>query len=144
MAGEPSERSSNSRWWYGVAFFVGVLVLTWVSYGVVQLVAEPQPGSPPTLVPTGQGTGLVFLFSILTTAALVVVGSLLAPVYSLCLYLDVRALRQNDNGWKPNQILWGAVGLLHLGIFVFSAVQLLTIPAGAVYLYARHRKVGLK
>lgn len=144
MADESVEGSSNPRWWYGIAFFVGVLVLTWVSYGLVQFVTEPQPGSPPTLLPASQGTGLIFLFSTFTTAVLVLVGSLLAPLYSLSLYLDVRALHQNNSDWRPSRVLWGAVSLLHLGTYVCSAIQLVTIPAGVVYLYARRRKVGLR
>jgi hypothetical protein len=86
---------------------------------------------------------VLFLFSLLSLAATVLIGSLLAPVYSLCLYLDARALRQNDSDWIPNRVLWGGVAILHLGSFVFSAVQLLTIPAGVAYLYKRHKEIGL-
>jgi hypothetical protein len=143
MSRKPASKSSSSRWWYGVAFFIGVLGVVWVSHGILHLVSEPQAGSPPTLVPSGPETGLVFLFSILTVAATVLIGSLLAPLYSLCLYLDVRALRQNNSNWIPNRVLWGAVAILHLGSFVFSAVQLITIPAGVVYLYKRHKEIGL-
>ena len=143
MLRKPSSKSSSSRWWYGVAFFIGVLGVVWASYGILHLVSEPQVGSPPTLVPSSPETGLVFLFSLLTVAATVLIGSLLAPLYSLCLYLDVRALRQNNSNWIPNRVLWGAVAILHLGSFVFSAVQLITIPAGVVYLYKRHKEIGL-
>ena len=118
--------------------------MVWASYGILHLVSEPQAGSPPTLVPSSPETGLVFLFSILTVAATVLIGSLLAPVYSLCLYLDVRALRQNNSNWIPNRVLWGTVAILHLGSFVFSAVQLITIPAGVVYLYKRRKEIGLR
>jgi predicted PurR-regulated permease PerM len=144
MSRKPSSKSSSSRWWYGVAFFIGVLGVVWASYGILHLVSEPQVGSPPTLVPSSPETGLVFLFSLLTVAATVLIGSLLAPLYSLCLYLDVRALRQNNSNWIPNRVLWGAVAILHLGSFVFSAVQLITIPAGVVYLYKRHKEIGLR
>ena len=136
-------KSSSSPWWYGVAFFIGVFGVVQASYGILHLVSEPQFGSPPSLVPSGPETGLLFLLSILTVAATVIIGSLLAPLYSLCLYLDVRALRQNNSGWVPNRVLWGSVAILHLGSFVFSAVQLITIPAGVVYLYRRHEKIGL-
>jgi len=144
MSRKLPSKSSSSRWWYGVAFFIGVLGVTWASYGILHLVSEPQAGSPPSLVPSGPETGLLFLFSILTVAATVLVGNLLAPLYSLCLYLDVRALRQNSSDWIPNRVLWGAVAILHLGSFVFSAVQLVTIPAGVVYLYKRHKEIGLE
>jgi predicted PurR-regulated permease PerM len=144
MSRKPSSKSPSSRWWYGVAFFIGVLGVVWASYGILHLVSEPQAGSPPTLVPSSPETGLVFLFSILTVAATVLIGSLLAPVYSLCLYLDVRALRQNNSNWIPNRVLWGTVAILHLGSFVFSAVQLITIPAGVVYLYKRRKEIGLR
>ena len=113
------------------------------SYSILQLVSETQAGSPPSLVPSGPETGLLFLFSLLSVAATVLIGSLLAPLYSLCLYLDARALRQKDSDWIPNRVLWGGVALLHLGSFVFSAVQLITIPAGVAYLYKRHKEIGL-
>jgi hypothetical protein len=115
----------------------------WTSHGILQIVSEPQAGSPPGLVPSDPEVSLVFLFSVLTVAATVLVGSLLAPVYSLCLYLDVRALRKNGSDWTPNRVLWGAVGVLHVGSLVFSAVQLVTLPAGIAYLYRRYRTVGL-
>lgn len=140
--GGPSNKSSNSRWWYGVAFFIGLFVFVQASYGILHLVSEPRAGSPPSLVPTGPETGLLFLFSLLSVAATVLVGSLLAPLYSLCLYLDVRALRQSNSNWIPNRMLWGTVAILHLGTFVFSAVQLITIPAGVAYLYKRHKEIG--
>lgn len=143
MSSTLSSRSPDSRWWYGVAFFIGVLGLTWTSYGILQIVSEPQAGSPPSLIPSNPELSLVFLFSTLTVVATVLVGSLLAPIYSLCLYLDVRTLRKNDSNWIPSRILWGAVGILHLGSFLFSAVQLVTIPAGVVYLYRRYKKIGL-
>ena len=136
-------RRSDSRWWYGVAFFIGVFVLVQASHGILQLVSEPHPGSPPSLAPSGPGTGLLFLLSLLSVAVTVLIGGLLAPLYSLCLYLDVRELRQNDGDWMPNRVLWGFVAILHLGSFVFSAVQLLTIPAGVAYLYRRHKEIGL-
>ena len=116
----------------------------WASYGTLHLVSEPQTGSPPSLVPAGPETGLLFVFSSLTVAATVLIGSLLAPLYSVCLYLDARALRQTNSDWIPNRVLWGAVAVLHLGSFVFSAVQLITIPAGVAYLYKRHKEVGLR
>jgi hypothetical protein len=135
--------SSNSRWWYGMAFFIGVFVVVQASYGILHLVSEPQAGSPPSLVPSGPETGLLFLFSLLSVAATVLIGSLLAPLYSICLYLDARALRQKDSDWIPSRVLWGGVAILHLGSFVFSAVQLVTIPAGVAYLYKRHKEIGL-
>jgi len=141
--GRPSSRRPDSRWWYGVAFFIGVFLVVQASYGILQLVSEPQAGSPPSLVPSGPETGLLFLFSLLSVAATVLIGSLLAPLYSLCLYLDARALRQNDSDWIPNRVLWGGVAILHLGSFVFSAVQLITIPAGVAYIYKRHKEIGL-
>jgi len=119
-------------------------VIVQASYGILQLVSETQAGSPPSLVPSGPETGLLFLFSLLSVAATVLIGSLLAPLYSLCLYLDARALRQKDSDWIPNRVLWGSVAILHLGSFVFSAVQLITIPAGVAYLYKRHKEIGLE
>lgn len=142
--GRSSTRPSNSRWWYGVAFFIGVFVVVQASYGILQLVSEPQAGSPPSLVPSSPETGLLFLFSLLSVTATVLIGGLLAPLYSLCLYLDVKALRQKDSDWIPNRVLWGGIALLHLGSFVFSAVQLLTIPAGVAYLYKRRKEIGLR
>ena len=141
--GRSSNNPSNSRWWYGVAFFIAVFVVVQASYGILQLVSEPQAGSPPSLVPSGPETGLLFLFSLLSVAATVLIGGLLAPLYSLCIYLDARTLRQKDSDWIPNRVLWGGVAILHLGSFVFSAVQLLTIPAGVAYLYKRHKEIGL-
>ncbi len=82
-------RPPNSRWWYGVAFFIGVLGLTWASYGLLHLVSEPQVGSPPTLVPSGPETGLLFLFSLITVAATILIGGLLAPLYWHCLVSDL-------------------------------------------------------
>jgi|AntDeeMetagen134_2_1112570.scaffolds.fasta_scaffold00156_11 hypothetical protein len=143
MSRKPPSKSSSSRWWYGVAFFIGIFVVVQASYEILHLVSEPQAGSPPSLVPYGTETGLLFLFSIVTVAATVLLGSTLAPLYSLCLYLDVRALRQNNSDWIPNRMLWGGVATLHLGSFVFSAVQLITIPAGVVYLYKRRKEIGL-
>ena len=138
-----SSRSPDSRWWYGVAFFIGVFVLVQASYSLLQLVSEPQAGSPPSLVPSSPETGLLFLFSLLSVVTTVLIGGLLAPLYSLCIYLDARTLRQNDSDWIPNRVLWGGVAILHLGSFVFSAVQLITIPAGVAYLYKRHKEIGL-
>ena len=143
MSEKSPDRSSNSRWWYGVAFFIVVFVVVQASYGILHLVSEPQAGSPPSLVPSGPETGLLFLLSLLSVVATVLIGSLLAPLYSLCLYLDARALRQNDSDWIPNRVLWGGVAILHLGSFVFSAVQLITIPAGVAYIYKRHKEIGL-
>lgn len=131
---------ADSRWWYGVAVPVGVLPLTWVAYGLLRLVSDLGPGSPPGPVPAAPGAGPALLFASVATAALVLVGSLLAPVYALCLALDVRAVRRSGGDWTPSRAVWGAVGLLHLGTFVFSAVQLVTVPAGAAYLYRRHRR----
>lgn len=74
---------------------------------------------------------------------MILIGGLLAPLYSICLYLDVKALQQNNSDWTPNRVLWGVISVLHLGSFVFSAVQLITIPAGVVYLYKRHKEVKL-
>jgi hypothetical protein len=141
--GRSSNKPSNSRWWYGVAFFIVVFVLVQASYGILQLVSETQAGSPPSLVPSSPETGLLFLFSLLSVAATVLIGGLLAPLYSLCIYLDARTLRQKDSDWIPNRVLWGSVAILHLGSFVFSAVQLITIPAGVAYLYKRHKEIGL-
>jgi len=143
MSEKSPDKSSISRWWYGVAFFIVVFVVVQASYGILQLVSEPQAGSPPSLVPSGPETGLLFLFSLLSVAATVLIGSTLAPLYSLCLYLDARKLRQKDSDWIPNRVLWGGVAILHLGSFVFSAVQLITIPAGVAYLYKRHKEIGL-
>jgi hypothetical protein len=108
---------SDSRWWYGVAFFIGVFVIVQASYGLLQSVSEPQAGSPPSLVPSNPETGLLFLFSLLSVVATVLIGSLLAPLYSICLYLDTRTLRQRDSDWIPNRVLWGGVAILHLGSF---------------------------
>ncbi len=141
--GQSSSSPSDSRWWYGVAFFIGVFAIVQVSYGVLRFVSEPQAGSPPSLVPSGPETGLLFLFSLLSVAATVLLGSLLAPLYSLCLYLDARALRRKEGDWIPNRMLWVGVAILHLGSFVVSAVQLITIPAGVAYLYKRHKEIGL-
>jgi hypothetical protein len=141
--GRSSNKPSNSRWWYGVAFFIVVFVLVQASYGILHLVSEPQAGSPPSLVPSSPETGLLFLFSLLSVAATVLIGGLLAPLYSLCIYLDARTLRQKDSDWIPNRVLWSGVAILHLGSFVFSAVQLITIPAGVAYLYKRHKEIGL-
>ena len=143
MSEKSPGKSSISRWWYGVAFFIVVFVVVQASYGILQLVSEPQAGSPPSLLPSGPETGLLFLFSLLSVAATVLIGSTLAPLYSLCLYLDARKLRQKDSDWIPNRVLWGGVAILHLGSFVFSAVQLITIPAGVAYLYKRHKEIGL-
>ncbi len=142
--GRSSNRSTNSRWWYGVAFFIVVFVLVQASYSLLQLVSEPLAGSPPSLVPSSPETGLLFLYSLLSVVATVLIGGLLAPLYSLCIYLDTRALRQKECDWIPNRVLWGGVAILHLGSFVFSAVQLITIPAGVVYLYKRHKEIGLR
>jgi hypothetical protein len=144
MSGESLRERPESRWWYGIAFFIGVFVVVQASYDVLQLVSDTQPGSPPSLVPSGPETGLLFLFSLLTVAATVLVGSLLAPLYSVCLYFDIRTLQHSNSNWAPSRVLWGAVAVLHLGSFVFSAVQLITIPAGVVYLYKRHEKIGLR
>ena len=141
MSEKSPAKSSSSRWWYGVAFFIVVFVVVQASYGILQLVSEPQAGSPPSLVPSGPETGVLFLFSLLSVAATVLIGSPLAPLYSS---LDARALRQKDSDWIPTRVLWGGVAILHLGSFVFSAVQLLTIPAGVAYLYKRHKEVGLE
>ena len=144
MSTESRRERPDSRWWYGVAFFIGVFVLVQASYGLLRLVSEPQAGSPPRPVPSSPESGLLFLFSILTVGVTVLVGSLLAPVYSVCLYLDVRTLRQANSNWIPSRVLWGVVAVFHLGSFVFSAVQLITIPAGVVYLYRRHKRIGLR
>jgi hypothetical protein len=147
MPEESSRKSlnkpSSSRWWYGIAFFIVVFVVIQAAYGILQLVSEPQAGSPPSLVPSGPDTGLLFVFSLLSVVTTVLIGGLLAPLYSLCIYLDAKQLRQNDGDWIPNRVLWGGVAILHLGSFVFSAVQLITSPAGVAYLYKRHKEIGL-
>ena len=81
--GRSSNKPSNSRWWYGVAFFIAVFVVVQASYGILQLVSEPQAGSPPSLVPSGPETGLLFLFSLLSVAATALISTLLDHLYSL-------------------------------------------------------------
>lgn len=132
----------RSRWWYGVAFFVTSLTLTWVSYGILRMVSSTLSPSSTALVPSSPELGGVFLFSAAVSGLFVVITSLLAPLYSLCLYLDVHSLQTSEK-WAPNRIVWGGISVLHVLSLVFSPVQLITIPAGGIYLYTRYRQIGL-
>ncbi|SDN18714.1 hypothetical protein SAMN04487949_3593 [Halogranum gelatinilyticum] len=143
MTESKQHRATGSRWWYGIAFFVLSLTLVWVSYLVLQTVSGPQTPSSTALVPSDPRVGGIFLASAVLSALFVLITSLLAPLYSLCLYLDVRSL-QGSEEWSPNRAVWGLVSLVHLLSFVFSPVQLVTIPAGGAYLYLRNRSVGLR
>jgi len=143
MSRKPPSKSSSSRWWYGVAFFIGIFVVVQASYEILHLVSEPQAGFlHQASYRTVQRLACYFVFHShggSDSSA----REHSSPLYSLCLYLDVRALRQNNSDWIPNRMLWGGVATLHLGSFVFSAVQLITIPAGVVYLYKRRKEIGL-
>lgn len=143
MSESKQSRATGSRWWYGVAFFVLSLTVVWGAYLVLQAVSSPQAPSSTALIPSDPRLGGIFLASAVLSALFVLITSLLAPLYSLCLYLDVRSLQASEE-WAPNRVVWGFVSLLHLLSFVFSPVQLITIPAGGVYLYLRNESVGLR
>lgn len=139
-----TEDGGGSRWWCGVALSIAVLGLTWVSWLGLTATSEPQAGSPPFLAPVSPEAGGLFAVSLVFTALFVLATVLLVPVFSLSLVLDVRRLRGQRIGWRPSTLVWGAVSTLHLGSFVFSPVQLITVPAGLWYLYARRKHVGLR
>jgi hypothetical protein len=87
--------------------------------------------------------GGLFILPLFSTVLFVLSTAVATPLYSLSLAVDVSKLRKTDCGWRPNKIGWGAVSLLHLGSFLFSPVQLVTVPAGLWYLYLRHKHLGV-
>lgn len=140
----PDDRQTQvSRWWYGVAIPVVILGLTWMAWATLHLVSEVRGGTPSALVPANQALTGPFLASLIVTVAFVAAVILLVPLFAVSLWLDIRAVRRSDADWSPSQIIYGGVALLHLASIGVPTVQLVTVPAGAWYLYTRYRRVGL-
>ncbi|EMA45504.1 hypothetical protein [Halococcus saccharolyticus] len=68
-------------------------------------------------------------------------------VFPVSLYKETVAIRDTGVGWKPNLVLYAALGLAaHGSIIIFgrTGLQLVTVALGvaAVSLYQRRRKTG--
>lgn len=130
----------SSRWWYGVAATVVLLLLVWIAWAGVRLTTATVPGTDPTqLVPRGVGS-LVFLLGTFVT---VVATWASAPIFTISLFMDARAIRRSDFDWRPNQYLYGGIGLIHLGALFTVVVYAVTMPVALFYLYRRHQHIGI-
>jgi hypothetical protein len=131
--------SFSSRWWYGIAATLVLLLLVWVAWAGVRLTTAVVPGTDPSqLVPHGIES-LVFL---LGTFVSVVATWASAPIFTISLFMDARRVRQSNLDWRPNQYLYGLVGLVHLGALFTVVVYAVTMPVALFYLYRRHQYVG--
>ncbi|WP_435078183.1 hypothetical protein [Halococcus sp. AFM35] len=131
--------SFSSRWWYGIAATLVLLVFVWVGWAGVRLTTTVVPGTDPgQLVPHGIES-LVFL---LGTVVFVAATWASGPIFTISLFMDARRVRQSNLDWRPNQYLYGLVGLVHLGALFTVVVYAVTMPAALFYLYRRHRYVG--
>lgn len=130
-----------SNWWYGVAVPIVLYAVLVASLTGLEALTTTTGGTPPHLDPKA-GLGGATLVTGMYAAFSLLVLFLFAPVFSLALYKDVRAVRAAALDWSPNPYLYGAVALLHLLSTVVSMVTLVTLPAGLIYLVQRHRHVG--
>ncbi|WP_256685574.1 hypothetical protein [Halococcus qingdaonensis] len=131
--------SFSSRWWYGIAATLVLLLLGWIGWAGVRLTTTIVPETDPSqLAPHG----IESLVVLLGTFVFVVATWTSAPIFTISLFMDARAVGRGDFEWRPNQYLYGLVGLLHLGALFTVVVYAVTMPVALFYLYRRHRHVG--
>ncbi|MXR41751.1 hypothetical protein GRX01_10435 [Halobaculum sp. WSA2] len=86
-------------------------------------------------VAAGTGIWLLLVIASATTSDLGAAGGLLVLIgwvgLPLSVYFDTRYVRASSE-WDPNVAVW----------VVLTAVWFLNVPAGAAYLYRRHRVLG--
>ncbi|MFA1609420.1 hypothetical protein [Halobellus rubicundus] len=131
-------RERVSRWYYGVALTVAAFAVLAVAVpllGAVLGVSANAEFVYETIPTVGVFLPLVVLLALV--AALVLI-----PVFSVSLYLDVRAVRESAVGWTPDRRIWGVVAGVHLLNVLVPMTWLLSVPAGGYYLWLRHRRVG--
>lgn len=124
---------SRSPWWYGIVLFPLVVLLELLSrYGSRTFIAASSSGGEPNIA--------VAVVSFVLSVAAFWGGILVALLVLICLIADIRALR-DEGAWSPS-LVWGLVGIVHLGGAVFSMFLILSVPALSYYLYRRHDRVG--
>ena len=135
-AGGPPERVS--RWYYGVALTVATFAVLVVATPLLAGIL----GVPENAAFVYETVPTVGLFLPLVVVLALVAASVLVPVFSVALFLDVRRIRGSDADWSPDRRVWGAVAVAHLCNLVVPVVWVLTVPAGAYYLWRRGRRLG--
>ena len=132
--------SFSSRWWYGIATTLVLLLFVWVAWAGVKLTTAVVPGTDPSqLAPQG----IESLLFLLGTLVFVVITWASAPIFSISLFMDARVVHRGNLDWQPNQYLYGLIGLLHLGALFTVVVYAVSVPVALFYLYRRHRYVGI-
>jgi hypothetical protein len=124
--------SFSSRWWYGIILIVVSPVIYVAQWLVLKAVVPPSEDAPFQFV---TGWLVIFLTWWLSVGAVL--------VFVVCLFMDARAVRSGDLDWKPNQYLYGLVGLPHLIALLVPFAYAISIPIGFFYLYRRHQHVGI-
>lgn len=124
---------TRSPWWYGVSLFPIVLLTR-------LLIQFASRTSIIHFTATGDPNFDAVIASLLLRAVLFWGGTLIAVVVLICLVVDLRTLRADDE-WAPS-LAWGVAGIAHLVGTEVTGLLALSTPALAVYLYRRHLHVG--
>jgi len=127
-----------SRWYYGVALTVAMYAVVLVFAPIVMTIFGT-PSNAAFVYDTVPSLGALLPFVLIFG---LVGGVLLIPVFSLSLYLDVRALGEREVGWTPDRRVWTGVAVVHLCNVLLPMVWLFSVPAGGYYLWKRHELVG--
>jgi hypothetical protein len=132
----------DSNWWYVVAVMplfslLGFLVFGWMLAAVFLGIGT---GLMPMMGPVGMTSGMPGgLFALLVPMVLFgTVATVLTAVFPVALYLDAKAVRAADVGWKPDPVLYALVAV----VGIVSTAFAVGIPLSIYYLYQRHRHVG--
>jgi hypothetical protein len=123
---------SKSPWWFGVAAFPAVPLLSLLSeVGSRTFVSVSTAAGEPDV-----GVGVAaFVLTVVSFWG----GVLLALVVLLCLLADLRSLGR-DRAWSPS-MAWALAGVVHLAGTAFATLFVLSVPALSCYLYRRHQRV---
>lgn len=114
--------TDRSSWWYGVAAIPIITGLLWAAwYG-------GKAGFP--------------LLSAVAGFSLVLSG-LLIPVFSICLIMDIKALRSKPDKWNPSKKVYYPVAVLSLFSYMSALIYFVPIVGGVAYLVQRHRETGV-
>lgn len=118
----------HSKWWYGIAIPAVLEVVGWVSGRFVA-----------SSLASGSVTPVEIVIPVVTVFSSII----LTPVTVVSLFMDPRRIRKSDTDWNPNPFLWGGLGLVALGIKVFTFTTFLA-PIAGLYLVRRYTQIGLR
>lgn len=134
----------ESYWWSPIALQPFVVLSEYYLVFVFPLTEQGLPGVVSALAELGMGVAL------LTSNLSFVV----TPLFPVALYLDAKAIRDESADWRPNPLVFGALGLLQFAdpiatIVPFSTLvgvpysQYAVVGVAALvsvgYLFKRHR-----